>query len=49
MTIELLNKILAYLGTKPYIETVELINEILEANRPKETEAVEEIKEEIKK
>jgi hypothetical protein len=36
MTTELLNKILSYLGTRPYIEVADLINEIISLNQPKE-------------
>jgi hypothetical protein len=36
MTTELLNKILSYLGTRPYVEVADLINEIIKLNQPQE-------------
>jgi hypothetical protein len=38
MTTELLNKILSYLGTRPYVEVAEMINEIIKLNQPQEEE-----------
>jgi len=41
VSLELLNKILSYLGTKPYIEVVGLVKEIMELPEIKtETEGV---------
>jgi hypothetical protein len=38
LTTDLVNKILSYLGTRPYIEVVEIIGQIMDQAQPKKLE-----------